>query len=148
MDTFTIVILIIVFILSYLTIYKRDRKYNLPLGPKPFPIIGTLYKRSLLHLANIPKLRTMYGEASLCYIGSTRVVHLNSIDLVKDAFVTNGKIFSDRGHENSMTNRIINPQLKGIIHSDYNNNQRENRNTSLTIFRNLGVGRSIMEDRI
>ena len=51
----------------------------------------------------------------------------------------------NRGAHISITNDIINPNRKGILASDYNATLRENRNISLSIFRNLGVGRSTME---
>ena len=148
MDTYTIIIAIIAFILSFVLFYKRDRKYKLPPGPRAFPIIGTMYDTSIISFHKMTSLRKSYGDIALFYAGPIRMVLLNSLELCKDTFVNNAKVLSDRGIRKSLSAHTLNPHEKGLLDNDYTTELRENRSHSLTIMRNLGVGRSTMEERI
>ena len=118
MDTYTFIIAASVFLLSYIAFYKRDRKYRLPPGPKPLPIIGTLHKASMLSYESLANLQKTYGDVSLFYAGPIRVVFLNSIEVAKEAFVNQAKVVSDRGLHDSLCLRTLNPRMKGIIDQD------------------------------
>ena len=139
-------ITLLVFLLSYLLLYRRDRGYALPPGPPVFPFIGTAYVKPTMR--GLIQIRERYGDATTVYLGPMRGVVLNSYAMVKEATVTQASVFSDRGNHASFCISAINPRFKGVINSDYHDTLRHNRNHSLTILRNLGVGRSCMEDKI
>ena len=75
-----------------------------------------------------------------------RAVYLNTYGTIKEAFIHND--MSHRGNFQSYTASQINPNIKGIIQSNYDDTLIANRRLSLSIFRKLGVGRSTMEMKI
>ena len=94
------VLLIAIAICLY--IYKyclEDRILNLPPGPLPLPIVGNLLSLGLDARKPLLKLKQLYGDVFTLYMGSRRVVFLNSYNAIKDAFVKNGQAFSGRPHD-------------------------------------------------
>ncbi|XP_075692318.1 cytochrome P450 2G1-like [Rhinoderma darwinii] len=91
-----ILILLCIFIYStWKTIYGRC---NLPPGPTPMPLIGTLLhiKRGEL-VTSLFKLWDRYGSVYTLYFGSRPVVVLCGYEAVKEALVHQGEEFGARG---------------------------------------------------
>ena len=89
------IVLFIIFIF-----YLRRKSYrNFPKGPYSVPILGSVgffkqyRKRRHLH---IEKVRKQYGDIFLVKAGNQNVVFLNGYDVIREAFVTQSDVFSER----------------------------------------------------
>ena len=76
---FIVIFAIMVFLLSYLIFYGRDRHYHLPPGPRPLPFIGTMHHSSMLLFENLPKLRKLHGDVSLFYAARRYTVYIDAV---------------------------------------------------------------------
>lgn len=65
-------------------------------GPWNYPIVGFLPKLGHRPFVTMWNLSRQYGEAFQIRMGSHEVLVLNGIDILKEAFVRQGKIFSGR----------------------------------------------------
>lgn len=91
---FTISIILLI-ILLWSLILKRPR--NAPPGPRVFPVLGNI--PSLISrdpIINFGKLREKYGDIYGLYIGKDFTVILNGYDVIHDALVKRGGVFSKR----------------------------------------------------
>ena len=100
-DSTTYIVASVVFILSFVLLKKQNqnnRKYpNLPRGPFPLPIFGTLYGMIFLNYErDMNGLKRDFGPVALFYSGSLPVVMLNTIEAAKEAFITKAHVMSDR----------------------------------------------------
>ncbi|XP_072828511.1 cytochrome P450 2E1 [Vicugna pacos] len=141
----TIALLVWMATLLLISIWKHIySSWKLPPGPFPLPIIGNLFQ---LDIKDIPKsltrLAERFGPVFTLYLGSRRVVVLHGYKAVKEVLLDYKNEFSGRGdnpafqvHEN-----------KGII---FNNGLtwRDTRRLSLTVLRDLGMGKRGNEERI
>ena len=150
LDARTCLVGAVTFLVAYLLTYRRDRGYkNLPPSPPVLPFVGNAYlfgRPSVEKLADIA--RKGNKTAVRIYAGPVRAVVLSSYEAIREAAIDKAHIFSDRGTERSFCFTTINPNLKGIINGNFHETLRANRSSVLTIFRNLGVGRTTMEQRI
>ncbi|KAG8552935.1 hypothetical protein GDO81_003168 [Engystomops pustulosus] len=91
-------ILILLFLFIYSTWDNFYRNRNLPPGPTPLPLIG-----SILHIKkgrlvkSFIKLWDQYGSVYTLYFGSRPVVVLCGYETVKEALVDRGEEFGGRG---------------------------------------------------
>ncbi|KAK2156658.1 hypothetical protein LSH36_208g04093 [Paralvinella palmiformis] len=135
---------IIVFILAYNYLTKESWK-KLPPGPPALPLIGSLpFLGSSDIREPLRKLANKYGDVFTIYLGTRRVIVLNGYDVIYDAFVKNGQVFSGRG------NSFIFAELSGGygVVSTEGDFWREQRRHALHILRDFGFGRTLLEDRI
>jgi len=80
--------------------------------------------------------------------GKRMVVVLNSYDAIYDAMVRHSEAFADR---NALftEEKVINPELRGIIHSRYNHSYKKYHKLSLSILKEFGYGvQGVSETRI
>ena len=88
-------ITITVFLFCYNYFAKESWK-RLPPGPLTLPLIGSLPFLGLDIREPLRKMAAKYGDVYTIYLGSRRVVVLNGYDVIKEAFVKNGNVFSGR----------------------------------------------------
>ena len=70
--------------------HRNSQKSRFPPGPFSLPIVGTLPFLGRDIRVGLKRLSQRYGPVVTVYLGSRRVVILNSYDAIKEAFVTHG----------------------------------------------------------
>ncbi|XP_073009296.1 trimethyltridecatetraene synthase-like [Typha latifolia] len=75
---------------------RRGRNYNLPPGPKPWPVIGNLNLIGSLPHRSLHALSQKYGPLVHLRFGSFPVVVGSSVDMAKFFLKTHDLIFTDR----------------------------------------------------
>ena len=75
---------------------RSSRKYNLPPGPKPWPIIGNLNLIGTLPHRSIHALSKQYGPLTQLQFGSFPVVVGSSVEMAKFFLKTHDVVFTDR----------------------------------------------------
>ncbi|XP_040847768.1 cytochrome P450 2C3-like [Ochotona curzoniae] len=144
MDLFVVVICLSCLVLLFL--WKGSHgKGKLPPGPTPIPIIGNLLQ---INTANISKSMSMlakeYGPVFTVYFGMKPTVVLHGYEAVKEALIDRAEEFAGRGIFPVM-DKVL--QGLGIIFSN-GECWKETRRFSLTVLRNMGMGKKTVEDRI
>ncbi|XP_069602807.1 cytochrome P450 2G1-like [Ranitomeya imitator] len=149
MDITVLATLILVLLVSCMFIYstwdKMYRHRNLPPGPMPLPIIG-----SILHIRHgelvksLNQLREKYGSVYTLYFGSRPVVILTGYQMVKDALIDQADEFSNRGQIPMLDNFF---HTHGMIFSNGERWKQLRRFTLMTL-RNFGMGKRSIEERI
>ncbi|KAH0888844.1 hypothetical protein HID58_051273, partial [Brassica napus] len=100
MDYVLVLLPIVLFLLAYKFLFStKTKRYNLPPGPTPFPIVGNL------HLVKPPVHRLFrnfaakYGEIFSLRYGSRQVVVISSLHLVRECFTGQSDvILTNRPH--------------------------------------------------
>ncbi|XP_078503736.1 cytochrome P450 2K1-like [Lissotriton helveticus] len=138
-------VLTLVFLIHLINGRKSDKYSNFPPGPRPLPVIGNLHifnlRRPYLTLLELYK---EYGPIYSVQMGRKKYVVLAGYKTVKDALVNNAEEFgereripifqkSDKGH--------------GIILS-HGENWKVMRRFTIATLRDLGMGKSTVEDKI
>ena len=129
----------------------RKPKKNLPPGPPSWPIVGTMLSFNLVDLfdaAKVRKLSDKYGDIITLTVLGNHTIVLNSYDVIREAFINNPLDFANRGISHLFMQRQLSPDCGGILVRDFDDGGRQLRSTSLTILRDLGAGRAVMEDVI
>ncbi|KAJ1170485.1 hypothetical protein NDU88_002361 [Pleurodeles waltl] len=124
---------------------KRKAPKNFPPGPFSWPFIGSLPSFDVRELdVVIGKMSEKYGEIIGMHIGSTKVVIINGLQTVKEAFVQQGDSFAGRP-----TPPLIKDLFKelGVVHSN-GHNWKQQRRFALSTLRNFGMGKRSLEERI
>ncbi|XP_056393988.1 cytochrome P450 2G1-like isoform X1 [Hyla sarda] len=142
--TLTLILLIFCMFI-YSTWDKMYRPRNLPPGPMPLPVIGSLLEiKSGELVKSLNQLREKYGSIYTLYFGSRPVVILTGYQMVKDALIDHGEDFSNRG-QMPMVDRFF--QAHGMILSNGERWKQLRRFTLMTL-RNFGMGKRSIEERI
>ncbi|KAG2643689.1 trimethyltridecatetraene synthase-like [Panicum virgatum] len=90
------VVLATVMLLKAVLGRRSRRAYNLPPGPKPWPIIGNLDLMGALPHRSIHELSRKYGQLMQLRFGSFPVVVGSSVDMAKFFLKTHDVVFTDR----------------------------------------------------
>ncbi|XP_036447041.1 cytochrome P450 2H1-like [Colossoma macropomum] len=115
-----------------------------PPGPKPLPFVGNLPEFFKDRMAFI-KLMPKYGEMCSIYLGKKQAIVLNNMQILKEAFVQNGAIFS--GRPSVPLVRWIN-RGNGIVMASYGHSWRQQRRFALHTLRDFGLGKKTVEERV
>ncbi|KAH7700191.1 Protein CYP-14A2 [Aphelenchoides avenae] len=130
-----LLLLIVGAVAAYLTwFYAHVRRY--PKGPTPWPVVGNLFqmRREDPHEHQY-ELSQKYGSVFTLFLPKP-VVFLSSYEDIKESL-----------HVNIATELLTYVNEGGIIFSN-GDNWREQRRLALTIMRNFGMGKNIMEQQI
>ncbi|XP_071113441.1 cytochrome P450 2U1-like [Haliotis cracherodii] len=136
-------LLVGVVVLAVLWLLTR-RRSGLPPGPPLLPFVGNALSMGSDPRVTFKNLRQKYGDIFSFYVFNRPVIVLNGYSALRDAFVKNGDIFSDRPH--TFINEFVS-KGKGIVGSS-GDVWREQRKFTLNTLREFGVGRPVMENKI
>ncbi|KAI4990542.1 hypothetical protein ZWY2020_038905 [Hordeum vulgare] len=109
---------------------RRRRQYNLPPGPKPWPIIGNLNLIGTLPHRSIHALSKQYGPLMQLQFGSFPVVVGSSVDMAKFFLKTHDVVFTDR--PKTAAGRYTTYNYSDITWSPYGAYWRQARKMCLT----------------
>ncbi|XP_069799561.1 cytochrome P450 2F2-like [Dendropsophus ebraccatus] len=148
MDLYSLVtVLLVILITSLLAKYIKIllERSELPPGPTPLPIIGTLHKmnfnnivESLLHLSK------KYGDIFTVYEGSKPVIVLCSYKAIKETLIDKSEEFSGRAYYPSFFDFT-----KGDEFAFSNGEKwKELRRFAMLTLGSFGVGKTSFEERI
>uniref|UniRef100_A0A914XWA6 Cytochrome P450 n=1 Tax=Panagrolaimus superbus TaxID=310955 RepID=A0A914XWA6_9BILA len=138
--------LLFILIVCFYNFYWKRRL--LPPGPIPLPLIGNYLELE----ANPPgyntfeKWRKKFGDIHTFWLAETPVISINDFNLIKEYFIKDGETFSGR----MQVGRQLELQRGGnygVIFVD-GERWREHRRFALQVFRNFGMGRGLMEEKI
>uniref|UniRef100_A0AC35TKY6 PPM-type phosphatase domain-containing protein n=1 Tax=Rhabditophanes sp. KR3021 TaxID=114890 RepID=A0AC35TKY6_9BILA len=124
------------------------KRKSLPPGPVPWLIAGNM-PQLLLHIGDVDAIfqcwKNQYGGIFTIWIGPIPMVMVADVEIMKNYFVKNADVFSDR-----WVNYITDTFMEGFngivqIHGD---KWREQRRFSLHVLRDFGVGRAEIEKRV
>ncbi|CCD61370.1 CYtochrome P450 family [Caenorhabditis elegans] len=143
-------VLFIAACLSWLIVRQYQKVSRHPPGPISFPLIGNLpqicyYLWSTGGIVSaLDLLRKKYGNIFTLWVGPVPYVSIADFETSHEVFVKNGGKYADKLHAPIM--RDIRKD-KGIAFTN-GDHWQEMRRFSLQTFRNMGVGKDIMETRI
>ncbi|XP_038622727.1 cytochrome P450 2C27-like [Tachyglossus aculeatus] len=128
-----------------LTRGRRRGARKLPPGPFPLPFLGNLLQMDTKDLANsIQALRARYGPVFSVHFGKERAVMVFGYEAVREVLLERGDEFLARGSFPTLdrTNRGL-----GIVMSK-GERWRNLRRFSLSVLRDLGMGKRGLEERV
>ncbi|XP_034281344.1 cytochrome P450 2J5-like [Pantherophis guttatus] len=132
--------------LLFFWLWKNKRPKGFPPGPWRLPLFGNLLQFNMTDpLKRFDQFGKKYGPVFSLYLGSKPVVLTHGFPSAKEVFVTKGTEFAGRSDFYIMD---IITKKKGIIAQPYGEAWKEQRRFSLMLFRNFGVGKNLMEERI
>ncbi|XP_064602501.1 cytochrome P450 2C26-like [Liolophura sinensis] len=145
-ELFTNVAALAVFVLVLLLFVLRStsRPAHLPPGPTPWPLIGNFPSLRGDLFTALQKLRSMYGDVYLLYMGSMPTVFVHDLDNIREVLVTRGDEFADR--PNLMIAEKIS-KGKGVANTSGEVWKQQRRYTLHTL-RDFGVGKSSLEQKV
>ena len=148
MDVVLILLLVLVFLFSYLVISKPKR---LPPGPWSLPFIGSYFFLKQIegkpeHIA-LTEVSQKYGKIFGFRIGSYYIVVLHGYEIIHQALVKQGDVFSDRPLFLPRLRKILRGG-KGIIFQNYNHKWKTLKKFTLQTLRDVGVERSSIGKKI
>lgn len=140
-NVLTVALGLVVFVLLFWSSILEKHKY--PPGPIPLPFIGNGYSifaknKSQFRYKNWSR---KYGNVVSYVMFGQWTVELFGYDAIHEAFVEQSDIFSNR--EAHILQKVV--KAKGLIFSD---DWKELRRQALTVFRDHGMGKLVMEAKI
>ncbi|XP_063775288.1 cytochrome P450 2K1-like [Pseudophryne corroboree] len=140
--TYFVLILVLLYILHQ---WNKTSSANFPPGPKCWPLIGNLHIMDLRkpHKTYLELAKT-YGSVFSVQMGMKKIVVLAGYETVKDALVNHAEEFGERGRM-----KIFKDMDKGMgIAFSEGENWKVMRRFTITTLRDLGMGKSTLEDKI
>ncbi|CAJ0934119.1 unnamed protein product [Ranitomeya imitator] len=109
-------------------------------GPQFISWIRLMYSMPMARV----RFGSKYGPVSMAYLGPKKVLILNGYDVVREAFLDNAEVFSDRP-------RLAIPEMvfkgHGLIFTN-GERWRQMRRFTLSTLRNFGMGKRSLEARV
>uniref|UniRef100_A0A914QHS1 Cytochrome P450 n=1 Tax=Panagrolaimus davidi TaxID=227884 RepID=A0A914QHS1_9BILA len=93
----------------------------------------------------LQKWKKEYGDIHTIWFGDRAIVTLHDIPTILETFVKDGETYAGRPHQK--WDDIIREGNNGVVFSE-GPKWRENRRFALHVFRNFGLGRNIMQERV
>ncbi|GFS18067.1 cytochrome P450 [Elysia marginata] len=141
-----VALLVTITLVAATSILLNVRPYLIPPGPRRLPLIGNLYiffrNPGFIELA--AGLRERYGDVYSLYLGNKLMVVINSLDLIKEAFVTQGDALLDRPQ--GLAYEIFTKD-KGVINTN-GKQWRDHRRFIMHTFLDFGVGQDALENTV
>uniref|UniRef100_A0A3B4EC00 Cytochrome P450, family 2, subfamily AE, polypeptide 1 n=1 Tax=Pygocentrus nattereri TaxID=42514 RepID=A0A3B4EC00_PYGNA len=122
---------------------SSSRSRNPP-GPKPLPFVGNLLQLMKDPMALVRSTQK-YGKMCTIYMGRKPMIMLNNMQIVKEAFVQNGAVFSGRPFV-PLLDWITHGY--GIVMVTYGHAWKQQRRFALHTLRNFGLGKKTIEERV
>ncbi|XP_021361353.1 cytochrome P450 2C38-like isoform X1 [Mizuhopecten yessoensis] len=119
---------------------------NSPPGPTGYPLVGNFpLFMSGSRTKKIKRLRQTYGDVFSLRLGSKRMVVINGYEALKETFVKNDDVFSERPPDDYLSKRTS--KGKGMV-SNSGETWKQTRAFSLRAMTELGFGKRSMESKI
>ncbi|KAM5164331.1 cytochrome P450 2C23-like isoform 1-T2 [Mantella aurantiaca] len=147
MDPVTILVsvVVILFLANVYNKQKQRKSKNLPPGPRPLPLIGSIHLIDLNkpHISFM-ELSKKYGPVFTIQLGMSEMIILCGYDAVKEALINQGDEFVDR----PKTPVFYKCQKDhGVVFSN-GENWKVMRRFTLSTLRDYGMGKKGIEDKI
>ncbi|CAO4377607.1 unnamed protein product [Caenorhabditis nigoni] len=143
-------ILLISFILTWLVVRQYQKVSRLPPGPVSFPLIGNL-PQILYYLwstgsvvSTLDLFRKRYGNIFTLWVGPLPHVSIADYETAHEVFVKNANKYADKFHA-PLFQEV--KKDRGVL-STNGHHWQEMRRFALQTFRNMGVGKDVMELKI
>ncbi|XP_007444619.1 cytochrome P450 2J6-like isoform X1 [Python bivittatus] len=137
---------LVILSLLFLWFWKSRRPKGFPPGPWHLPLIGNLLQVRMGNpLKDLDQLARKYGSVFSLYVGSKPVVFTHGFPSAKEVLVIKGTEFAGRASFYIMD---VISKKKGIFSLPYSEVWKEQRRFSVMLFRNFGVGKNVMEEKI
>ncbi|XP_021364056.1 cytochrome P450 2J2-like isoform X2 [Mizuhopecten yessoensis] len=118
---------------------------NVPPGPQPLPFLGNIdYFKSNDQLQTFRKLRKIFGDVFSLRFGGNLFIVFNGYEALKEAFVRNGDIFSDRPKTYIMEQISRGRGISGSSGAFW----KETRAFTIRALREFGFGKQSMESKL
>ncbi|XP_073497653.1 cytochrome P450 2C20-like [Phyllobates terribilis] len=142
----TLFLVVLISLVLYFFTWRRNlKRKNMPPGPPPLPLLGTMLHVSTKEMPqSLMKLSETYGPVFTIYMSYLPAVVLVGHDCVKEALIENGNMFSKRGHFELAT--LLTNDC-GVVFTN-GDTWKQLRRFSLTTLRNFGMGKRSIEECI
>ncbi|XP_072195542.1 cytochrome P450 2H2 isoform X2 [Excalfactoria chinensis] len=141
----TILLLVCISCLLIAAWRSTSQRGKEPPGPTPIPIIGNAFQlnpRDLMQ--SFKEISKKYGPIFTIHLGPQKAVVLYGYDIVKEALIDNGEVFSGRGNL-----PLFDKVFKGMgIVTSNGESWRQLRRFALTTLRDFGMGKRGIEEQI
>jgi cytochrome P450 len=132
------------FFLILFALWMLDNFYwkrrNLPPGPIPLPLLGNLLTLKRLNIENaVFTWRKQYGDFFTVWFGTKPAVMIGDYNVLVETFIKDGETYAGRPKDI--------PHDKGIVMAD-GDLWKDQRRFVLHVFRNFGLGRNLMQERV
>ncbi|XP_059254155.1 cytochrome P450 2C21 isoform X2 [Mustela nigripes] len=145
MDLFILLVICLSCLIPLFLWNCNHARGKLPPGPTPLPIIGNILQINTKNVSkSLRKLAESYGPVFTVYFGMKPTVVLYGHEAVKEALIDQSEEFSGRGSFPVVD--FITRGL-GVVFSS-GETWKQTRRFSLTVLRNMGMGKRTIEDRI
>uniref|UniRef100_A0A7E4UQX7 Unspecific monooxygenase n=1 Tax=Panagrellus redivivus TaxID=6233 RepID=A0A7E4UQX7_PANRE len=123
------------------------KRRGLPPGPTPLPLLGNAFSFfSVPHPDFYINWTKKYGDIYTIWVGTWSQVCVNDLEGIQEHFLRDGDTFAGRYLGKEMLEIIKNGQT-GILFTE-DSLWREHRRFALTVLRDFGVGKNLMEMKI
>ncbi|EFO94928.1 hypothetical protein CRE_09247 [Caenorhabditis remanei] len=143
-------ILLISALLAWLVVRQYQKVSRLPPGPVSLPLIGNL-PQIVFYLwstgsvvSTLDLLRKRYGNIFTLWVGPIPHVSIADYDTAHEVFVKNASKYADKFHA-PLFREVKKEQ--GVLATN-GEHWQEMRRFALQTFRNMGVGKDVMEEKI
>ncbi|XP_048350910.1 cytochrome P450 2F3-like [Sphaerodactylus townsendi] len=144
-DSFTILLAVTISCLFFLIYSSKKKLCGLPPGPTPLPFIGNMLQVDMKELIkSLRELSKTYGPIYTFHLGSRPCVVLSGYQVLKEALIDKAEEFSGRGDFPAVQ---MWSKGNGIVYGT-GECWRQLRRFAITTFKNFGMGKRSIEDRI
>ena len=147
MAFFHLILIFVAWIIFYNYYWKRR---NLPPGPIPHPFIGNLgivfFSKPRTGTELPLKWVKKYGPIYTLWVGEIPIVAVTDYNIIAETFISNADAYTGRFTIQKM-DKFFRGGNYGVVFTE-GDLWREQRRFALSVFRNLGMGRNIFEQKV